>query len=146
MKLALVLAATFALTAAAAEAAPRVSGAWSRPAVQGSTGVGYFTLDNPGPADALVAVESPLSKMVMIHRSTVVNGVASMAMVARTPIPKGARVTFAPGGYHLMFTGLTKPLTQGQHLPATLVFASGARVNASFAVGLAPPAPVHDHR
>lgn len=128
---------------AAAHAAPQVSAAWSRPAVQGSTGVGYMTLDNPGPADALVAVETPLSRSVMIHRTAVVNGMSSMKMVARVPLPKGSRVTFAPGGYHLMFTGLTRPLASGQRLPATLVFASGARVNASFVVGLAPPAGGH---
>jgi copper(I)-binding protein len=143
----------FALTAAslvlavaaapAALAAPQVSAAWSRPAVQGSTGVGYMTLDNPGAADALVAVQSPASGMVMIHRAAIVNGVSSMSMVERVPLPKGARVTFAPGGYHLMFTNLTRPLAQGQRLPATLVFASGARVQTSFVVGLAPPAAGH---
>ena len=129
----------------AAHAAPQVSAAWSRPAVQGSTGVGYMTLDNAGPADALVAVETAVSKRVMIHRTVVAGGVASMQMVDRLALPAGSRVTFAPGGYHLMFTGLTKPLKAGEALPATLVFASGAKVKVSFVVGLAPPVAGHDH-
>lgn len=137
----LALATALALSAAAAaHAAPTVSAAWSRPAAQGATGAGYMTLRNAGPADALVAVESPLSGHVMIHQSSVANGMASMKMVMRVPVPTGQSVTFAPGGYHLMFMGLTKPLKVGDTLPATLVFASGARVKAAFVVGLAPPA------
>ena len=138
----LIAVATAAFMAAApmaAHAAPQVSAAWSRPAVQGSTGVGYMTLSNAGPADALVAVETPLSHHVMIHQTSMAAGVASMKMVDRVALPTGARVTFAPGGYHLMFMGLSRPLKMGDALPATLVFASGARVKASFVVGLAPP-------
>lgn len=138
MKLVLAVVAALSL-ATAAHAAPKVSAAWSRPAVQGSTGVGYMTLDNAGAADALVAVETPVSKHVMIHRTSVAGGVASMKMVERVALPAGSRVTFGPGGYHLMFMGLTKPLKAGGVLPATLVFASGAKVKASFVVGLAPP-------
>ncbi|MCW5761277.1 MAG: copper chaperone PCu(A)C [Phenylobacterium sp.] len=139
MKLALAAAAALTLAATAAHAAPKVSAAWSRPAAQGSTGAGYMTLSNAGPADALVAVESPLSGHVMIHQSAVANGMASMKMVDRVPVATGRSVTFAPGGYHLMFMGLTRALGVGDTLPATLVFASGARVKASFVVGLAPP-------
>jgi copper(I)-binding protein len=145
MKLVLAAAAALSL-ATAAQAAPKVSAAWSRPAAQGSTGAGYMTLANTGPADALVAVESPLARSVMIHQSAVSGGMASMKMVARVPIPTGGNVTFAPGGYHLMFMGLTKPLNVGDTLPATLVFASGAKVKASFVVGLAPPAAAHTHK
>jgi periplasmic copper chaperone A len=147
MKLFAAAVAAFVATAVplAAHAAPQVSAAWSRPAVQGATGVGYMTLSNAGPADALVAVQTPLSKSVMIHQSSVAGGMASMKMVDRVALPTGGRVTFGPGGYHLMFMGLVKPLKVGEALPATLVFASGARIKASFVVGLAPPVAGHDH-
>lgn len=132
---------------APALAAPQVEAAWSRPAAQGSTGVGYMTLRNPGKtADALVAVESPLAKSAMIHESRVANGVASMRMVTKVDVPAGGAVTFRPGGYHLMFVGLSRALKPGETLPATLTFASGAKVKATFAVGLAPPAAdAHRH-
>jgi hypothetical protein len=127
--------------ATAAHAAPQVQAAWTRPTTQGSTGSGYMTLTNPGSKpDALVAVESPLSNMVMIHQSTMSGGVASMKMLASVAVPAKGSVTFAPGGYHLMFMNLAKPLNMGDSLPATLTFASGAKVKASFVVGLAPPA------
>ncbi|WP_293903637.1 copper chaperone PCu(A)C [Phenylobacterium sp.] len=130
--------------ASAAHAAPQVQAAWSRPAAQGTTGAGFMTLANPGPKpDALVAVASPLAGQVMIHQSAMAGGVASMKMVAQVPLPPGGHVTFAPGGYHVMFVGLTRALKLGDTLPATLTFASGARVKASFVVGLTPPvAPV----
>ena len=126
--------------ATVAHAAPQVSAAWSRPAAQGTTGAGFMTLTNPGAkTDALVAVNSPLAGQVMVHQSSMSGGMASMKMVTTVPVPAGGSVTFAPGGYHLMFIGLTQPLKVGDSLPATLTFASGARVKAAFVVGLAPP-------
>jgi len=145
MKFALAAVAALSI-ASSAQAAPQVQAAWSRPAAQGTTGAGFMTLANPGgPADALVAVQSPLARQVMIHQSTMSGGVSSMRMVDRVPAPAGGKVTFAPGGYHLMFVDLTKALKVGDTLPATLVFASGAKVKASFVVGLAPPVAAHAH-
>ncbi len=126
--------------ATSAHAAPVVTAAWSRPTAQGTTGAGFMTLSNPGAKpDALVSVESPLSSHVMAHQSSMSGGMASMKMVASVPVPAGGSVTFAPGGYHLMFMGLTRPLNVGDSLPATLTFASGAKVKVTFVVGLAPP-------
>ena len=123
-----------------------VEAAWSRPAAQGSTGVGFMTLVNPGTkADALIAVQSTAAREVQVHLSSVSGGMASMQAVASTPLSAGGRVTFAPGGYHLMFLGLKRPLKVGDSLAATLVFASGARVAARFAVSLTAPDDVHHH-
>lgn len=141
MRALLLSALALTLVAGAAQAAPKVEGAWSRPAAQGTTGVGFMTLVNPdAKADALVSVESPAAGEVQIHLTRVVNGVASMTKLDRVAVPAGGRVTFAPGGYHLMLIGLTKPLKPGDAAPATLTFASGAKVKASFVVGSAPPA------
>ena len=131
--------ATLAL-ATSAQAAPQVQAAWSRPAAQGTTAGGFMTLANPGAkADALVAVESPLASAVQIHQSMMHGGAATMHAAPRVPVPAGGRVTFAPGGYHLMFLSVTRPLKAGDTVPATLTFASGAKVRATFVVGLAPP-------
>lgn len=133
-------AATSARLAGGAGAAPVVTSAWSRPATSGATGVGFMTLRNPGrTADALVAVESPIAARIEIHRSSVKAGMAMMEMSPRVPLPVGGAVTFAPGGYHLMFLNLTRPLKLGDRLPATLVFASGARIKVRFGVALSAP-------
>ena len=123
-----------------AQAAPGVLAAWSRPAAQGTTGVGFLTLENPGARpDALLSVETSGARNVQIHQSSVSGGIASMQIVSRVPLPAGGRVTFAPGDYHLMFIGLTKRLQIGDSLSATLVFASGERIKARFLVGLSAP-------
>ena len=142
MKLTLAAATVLTLAfATAAQAAPRVRAAWSRPAAAGTTGAGFMTLANPGPkADALVSVASPLAREVQVHQSMMHGGVATMHAAPNVPVPAGGAVAFAPGGYHLMFLGLTKALNLGDKVPATLTFASGAKVKASFVVGLTPPA------
>ena len=145
MRLALAAVAALSL-ATAAHAAPQVKAAWSRPAAQGTTGAGFMTLANPGPkADTLVSVASPLAREVQVHQSMVHDGVAMMMAASQVPVPAGGSVTFAPGGYHLMFMGLTKALKTGDALPATLIFASGVKVKASFVVRLTPPVAGHAH-
>lgn len=145
MKLPLItLAAAFVATAA--QAAPQVQAAWSRPAAQGTTGAGFMTLANPdAKADTLVSVQSPLAREVQIHQSSMKNGIASMAKLDKVIVPARGSVTFGPGGYHLMLLGLTKALNPGDAVPATLTFASGAKVKATFVVGSGPPAPPHQH-
>ena len=144
------LAAAFLLPAAAAAgAAPaiEVQQPWSRPAAAGGVGVGYLTLVNKGPADALVAVESPTARKVEMHASSMEGGVMRMSPEARVALPAGSRVTFAPGGRHLMLIGLKRPLKQGDRAPATLRFASGARLKVDFVVTPTPPSagPAHAH-
>ncbi|WP_068877281.1 MULTISPECIES: copper chaperone PCu(A)C [unclassified Phenylobacterium] len=132
--------------ATAAQAAPAVEAAWTRPAAQGGTGAGFMTLKNSGAkADALVAVSSPLARTVQIHQSSMSGGMASMKQVARVAVPPGGSVAFAPGGYHLMFLGLTRPVKTGDAVPATLTFASGAKVKVSFVAGMGAPAAAGSH-
>ena len=146
MKLLASLALTLAVAGTAQAAQPlSVSGAWSRPAVAGTNGVGYLVVANTGKADALVEVESPLAAKVEMHSSSMAGGVMSMKKEDRVPVPAGGKAVFGPGGYHLMLIGLTRTLKVGDQVPATLTFASGAKVKASFAVGMgaANPAPTH---
>jgi copper(I)-binding protein len=143
MKLLASLALTLAVAGSAQAAAPlSVSGAWSRPAVAGTNGVGYLVVANTGKApDTLVRVESPLAAKVEMHSSSMAGGVMSMKKEDRVPVPAGGKATFGPGGYHLMLIGLTRTVKAGDQIPATLTFASGAKLKASFAVGMGPANP-----
>ncbi len=59
---------------------------------------------------------------------TMDNGVMKMRPVDGLDLPAGKPVTLKPGGYHIMLTGLAKPLQEGQSFPLTLEFAkAGAR-------------------
>lgn len=116
---------------------------WSRPAAAGTNGIGYMVLANHGrSADALVKVESPLAERVEMHSSAMTGGVMSMKAETRVAVPAGGQATFGPGAYHLMLIGLKKALKPGDQAPATLTFASGAKLKVAFAVsaGMGPPA------
>ena len=146
MKLLASLALTLAVAGTAQAAQPlSVSGAWSRPAVAGTNGVGYLVVANTGKADALVEVESPLAAKVEMHSSSMAGGVMSMKKEDRVPVPAGGKAVFGPGGYHLMLIGLTKTTKAGDQVPATLTFASGAKLKAAFKVQVSPPAAAHSH-
>lgn len=135
-----------ALAADVKAGAIAVSGPWSRPAVAGGTGAGFLVIANTGKAvETLTAVESPVSRKVEIHRSSSAGGVMSMQKQASLPVPAGGAVTLAPGGYHLMFVGLTRAQKTGDSFPATLVFASGKRLSVTFKVIMGPPAAGAGH-
>ena len=146
MKSFLIVAAVAALAtpfAASAAGTVEVLQPWSRPAVAGTNGVGYMILANPGrAADVLEKVETPLAARVEMHSTSMAGGVMSMKKEDKVAVPAGGRTTFGPGAYHLMLIGLTKTLKAGDQVPATLSFASGAKVKVAFAVssGMGPAA------
>lgn len=143
---ALLLAAAHAHAAGPRAGTVEVAQPWSRPAVAGSSGAGFMTLINHGRAPAvLTGAESPAAARVEIHRSDMAGGVMRMARQAQVAVPAGGRVTFAPGGYHLMLIGLKAPLKAGDSVPATLTFADGARLKVAFAVGSGQAPAAMDH-
>ena len=139
---ALTLAAILAISTAPAHAAtPRAGGlevtqAWSRPAAAGTNGAGFMTVTNHGKAaDVLRSIASPAAEKVEMHKTSMANAIMSMKRLdAGLPLAPGESVTFAPGGYHLMLVRLTRALKTGDVVPATLTFASGARLKVRFPV------------
>jgi hypothetical protein len=129
--------------AASVTSAVEVLQPWSRPAVAGTNGVGYMILANHGRAtDLLEKVETPLAARVEMHSTSMAGGVMSMKKEDKVAVPAGGKTTFGPGAYHLMLIGLTRTLKPGDQVPATLSFASGAKVKVAFAVssGMGPAA------
>ena len=53
------------------------------------------------------------------------------------PIEPGKPVTLAPGGYHIMLSGLKRSLKQGDNFPITLSFARAEPVTATATVAKA---------
>ena len=93
---------------------------------------GYLSITNDGTeADTLVAIESDLSP-ASVHRSEIVDGIATMSPVDRLAIPAGETVTLEPGGLHVMFMGLQEPLAAEDRIPATLVFERAGPVDVVF--------------
>lgn len=109
---------------------------WSRATPGGArVGAGYLVIENNGPVpDRFVGAETELSDKVELHETRVAEGVARMLPVASIAVPPGGRIEFKPGGYHLMLTGLKRPLKEGERFSGTLVFEKAGRVPVSFSV------------
>ena len=102
--------------------------AWSRATPGGArVGVGYLVIENRGPhRPARPRVRRSASAEV--HETVTEAGVARMRPVDAVVIAPNGRLEFKPGGYHLMLSGLTRPLKEGERFAATLVFERAGRV------------------
>ncbi len=118
--------------------------AWLRPTGAGmSMTGGYLVLINTSSRPLrLRAASSPEATSVTLHRSVVSGGVARMeSLTDGLVIPAGARITFQPGGYHLMVEGMKHPLKVGDRMKISLAVDAAAAVSVSFEVRPEPPAP-----
>jgi copper(I)-binding protein len=101
----------------------RIEKAWARTTAPGATtGAGYLTIVNETAADRLVGASSPVADKVELHESAMDGMVMTMRPLGPVEIKAGETLALAPGGRHLMFTGLKQPLVAGQKVPVTLTF------------------------
>jgi periplasmic copper chaperone A len=112
------------------------------------TGGAYLTIENHGKDnDQLVRASSPVADSTELHTMRMEGGVMHMRAVTSIGIPAGATMSLAPGGYHVMFIGLKKPLVAGQAVPLALTFAKAGTVDVEVTVApldsAASPPPTH---
>jgi copper(I)-binding protein len=110
----------------------------ARAMVPGATvGGGYLKLTNNGAADdRLLSITCDRAKSSQIHQMSVSNGVMTMRAVGGgLAIPAGQTVELKPGGYHIMFVGVTEAFKEGETIKATLTFEKAGAVSVEFAVG-----------
>jgi periplasmic copper chaperone A len=110
---------------------------WSRATPRGAkVGGGYLAIENTGAnPDRLVSISTPAADKVELHEMTVQDGVMRMRPLASgIAIPPNGTVTLAPGGLHIMFMGLKRPLQQGEKFPARLSFEKSGSVDVTFEV------------
>ncbi len=112
----------------------QVDHAWARAtASAGQAGAAYFTITATA-ADQLAAASTPVAQTAQLHQSRMSNGVMEMRPVSGLAVTPGHPVTLAPGGYHMMLTGLKQPLKAGDHFPLTLTFAHAGAVTTEVTV------------
>ena len=102
-----------------------VSSAWSRATPNGAKiGVGYIRLTNTGTEnDRLVSLSSDAAAKTEIHEMTMKEGVMTMRPLPQgIDLDPGETVELKPGGTHIMFIDLVRPLKEGQTITAKLVF------------------------
>ena len=91
-----------------------------------------MVLMNHGVADdRLVGVTSDAAKKVELHtHSEDANGVMKMRhLVEGAVIPAGGMHALERGGDHVMFMGLSAPMTQGDEISVTLMFENAGAVS-----------------
>jgi copper(I)-binding protein len=136
------LALAFVLTAAPALAQEFKAGdilvekPWARATPKGAeVGSGYLAIQNKGAAPDRLTGGTADFGAVEIHQMSSANGVSQMRELKDgVNIPANGSVSFSPGGYHLMFTHLTHPLTKGESVKATLNFEHAGPVEVEFSV------------
>ena len=112
-----------------------LSAPWFRLVMPSLPAAGYFTLSNStGAAHTLVGAASPGCGMLMLHRSISENGQERMAMVQSVAVPPHGKVSFTPGGYHLMCMSPSAEMRPGRSVPVTLHFADGGDIDRDFPV------------
>ncbi|RBP09725.1 hypothetical protein DFR50_12170 [Roseiarcus fermentans] len=147
-----VFALALALCAAAAPALAQefkagdiaIDKAWSRATPKGAdAGAGYLTIHNNGATPERLVGGSADFGAVEIHQMKTENGVMTMRELKDgLNIPAHSAIRLAPGGYHIMFTHLTRPLEKGAKVTATLSFEHSGSIAVDFpveAVGASAP-------
>jgi periplasmic copper chaperone A len=120
------------------QAGIQVDHVWARAAPAGHEGAVYLTITDGGAApDTLTGVTTPVAAEAAVHQSIEDHGVMKMRPVGPLPIEPGRPVTLAPGGYHIMLSGLKQSLKQGDSFPITLSFAKAGPVTATATVAKA---------
>jgi copper(I)-binding protein len=113
-----------------------ISSPWSRATPKGAqTAIGYMTIKNNGTTpDRLVGGSIDVADRFQLHAMTMEDGIAKMRELSDIEIKPGQSVEFKPGGDHVMFVNLKRPLSKGDHLSGTLVFERAGKVNVEYSV------------
>lgn len=147
-----------AAQAAPAKAAPVKAGdltietPWLRATPNGAkVAGGYVRITNTGSTpDVLTGAAVPFAKSGDIHSMSMEGGVMKMAPVSDgLTIKPGETVELKPGGYHLMFEGLTGAPKVGETVAGTLTFQRAGTVPVTFSVapiGASAPGGQHQHQ
>lgn len=92
----------------------------------------YFTIENSGQQDRfLVAAKASFAKNAEIHAHTLEGDMMRMERQQQVRIPAGQRVTFQPGGLHVMMFGLTSALQANQQVQFALITKNNQQIDVS---------------
>jgi periplasmic copper chaperone A len=90
----------------------------------------FMRLQNRGERNhALVDATSPASEIVELHTHVEEGGMMRMRRIERIDIPAQGEAVLQPGGLHIMLIGLKQPLSPGDTVPITLIYADGSTLD-----------------
>ena len=96
---------------------------------QATSGVVYLRLVNHAATpDRLTGATTAAAARADLHVTEEDGGVVKMRRLDSLEIAAGGEYAFEPGGAHIMLTGLTAPLPEGEHFLLTLQFDTAGEV------------------
>jgi copper(I)-binding protein len=102
---------------------------WAAP-TQTSTGSGFLTLRNKSSqADTLLSAATTVAEKAELHLP--IKSAGHQIKTEPTDaiaIPAGGETRLEPGGPHIQFNGLKKPLEEGERFPVTLKFRNAGEI------------------
>ncbi len=139
-----------AADAASADGTIKIVESWTRATPAGAqVAGGYLKITNSGSQpDRLIGGTLTIAGKVEVHEMSMTDGVMKMRPLEQgLEIKPGETVEFKPGGYHLMFIGLTAPVKTGDKPQGTLVFQRAGSLDVTFdamAMGTMPAGHTHN--
>lgn len=133
------------LLCSAALADLKVENVWARataPGAQAAAVYGSFT--NTGDRDIkLIGISTGIARMPMLHESRMEGDMMRMRHLDAVTIAPNKTVDFAPGGLHIMLTGLVRGLSEGDEFELTIELENDESVTVPVKVG--KPGQMHAH-
>lgn len=128
--LSLTFAALIAISQMAKASGMRVENAFARASIgQAKTGAVYLTLVNEAAeGDRLRSASVDIAGRAEVHLHVMKNDVMTMENVSCLTIPPRTRISFAPGGLHIMLLDLSSPLQEGGRFPLRLHFEQAGEI------------------
>jgi copper(I)-binding protein len=113
-----------------------IEGPWAPATPKGAeVGAGYFTIRNDGASPERLTGLTADFGVLELHEMKTENGVMSMPELKDgLNIPAHGAVRLAPGGYHVMFGHLKRPLVKGEKVKAVLTFEHAPPLIVEFSV------------
>lgn len=142
------LAFALALAAGPAWSQVEIETPWVRATAPGvKLAAGYMTIRNKSSQpERLVGGETPAAARVEMHVHIRDGDILRMREVKGYDIPAQGRFQLRPGGAHLMFVDIKRPLKEGDQVPVRLKFGRAGEVEVVFNVGrLTAPSGRHKH-
>ncbi|MSR81739.1 MAG: copper chaperone PCu(A)C [Candidatus Latescibacteria bacterium] len=101
-----------------------VSEPWLKEPIPGrAVAAGFFKIENRGSGEeVLLGLECPDAAAVEMHEMFHEGDMMKMRKMEQWAIPGHGSLALAPGGGHLMFLGLRRPLKDGDTVQLTLHF------------------------
>lgn len=133
------------ITTASAADKVNITNAWvSEAPPTAKTLAGYMEIHNKSDKSIMLrSISSPSFERSEFHKSEIHEGVARMTPVSRLTIKANSKITFEPGGLHLMLINPRKTIKAGDKVEITLYFNNDTTL--TFNANVKKMSSMHDH-